>query len=254
MGDNYVFDIDGTLVQNNEILSKQKEKILIDLGEKNTIIFASSRAYRGIKSVIPEAFHSNYLILCNGAIALYNKKVVARTNIEPNTCIEIIHYLEKKNVAFYLEFGDGIGITSNKKNAFFEILRKEADDEYIAHNCESMLDRICKIGIVEVQNEDFYQQLIGDCRGARVYRHADGTADVVSNEASKWNMYSSLGLNREKTIAFGNDANDYEMLAYADISVAICPENKKISNIAKYIIYDYSTDSLNKMIKQIKNA
>ena len=251
MCDNYVFDIDGTIVLNNEILSNQKEKILNDLGKTNTIIFASSRAYRGIKSVIPESFHNKYLILCNGAIALFNKKVVARKNIEPNVCIELIHHLEKNNVPFYLEFGDGIGISSNKKNDFLDILIAEASDEYVAVDYENKLDKICKIGIVEGQSAKYYQQMIENYYEVSVYQHADGTADIVSREASKWNMYSSLGLDRKKTVAFGNDANDYEMLFHADISVAVCPENDKISSIAKYIINDYSSDSLNEMIDKI---
>ena len=75
MCDNYVFDIDGTIVLNNEILSNQKEKIL------------------------------NLML-----------------------CIELIHHLEKNNVPFYLEFGDGIGISSNKKNDFLDILIAEASD------------------------------------------------------------------------------------------------------------------------------
>lgn len=248
MSCNFVFDLDGTLIQNNEMLIEQKKDILSGLSKTNGIVFASSRAFRGIKSVMPSKFHSEYLILCNGAMAFYNKEIVDRINIRPRDSVEIINYLKEKGILFYLEFGDGIYISDERRNGFLDALIEEVKDEYIADGYEGNLEKICKIGIVDRMGKENYQQLIEKFKSVKVYQHADGTADIVSRAVSKWNMYTKLQLNRQKTIAFGNDSNDYEMLENADVSVAVCPESEEISEVAKYVIEDYSPDALEEMV------
>lgn len=252
MNCNFVFDIDGTLIQNNEMLIEQKKVVLSRVSKTDRIVFASSRAFRGIKSVIPSKFHSEYLILCNGAMAFYNREIVDRINIEPFDSVEVINYLKEKRVLFYLEFGDGIYISDERRNEFLNALIEEAKDEYVAEDYKDNLEKICKIGIVDRMDGVFYQQIIERFKSIKVYQHADGTADIVPRAASKWNMYTKLQLNRQKTIAFGNDSNDYEMLENADVSVAVCPESEEISEVAKYVIEDYSPDALEEMICMLK--
>lgn len=66
-------------------------------------------------------------------------------------------------------------------------------------------------------------------------------------------MLQELGLTADvkKTIVFGNDANDMEMIQNADIGVAVCSSNKKLCEVADMRVFDNSPESLVKKIEDI---
>lgn len=246
MKDIYVFDLDGTIVINNkkvnELIINQLKK-LQDNGA--SIIFATSRALRGIKQVIPNNFLANSLILCNGAFSYSDNKIIHSDYIVKDVCDNIVKLLEENNIEFYVELGDSLYIPYYVTHPFFSILKSEANEEKVFYNYHDVkYAPIYKIAIVE-NMPDYLQYSIESSENVLFYRHADTSADIVSKNCSKWNMLKKLLLdtNDYRVIAFGNDNNDIELLRNADLSIAVCPVNKQVSKAADIILNDNNAES-----------
>ena len=71
----FVFDLDGTIIMDNEKINPlicQALRVLHNKGEK--VVFATSRSLRGVKEVLPIQLLKFPLILCDGAFAVVDGK------------------------------------------------------------------------------------------------------------------------------------------------------------------------------------
>ena len=72
----FEFDLDGTILHGNSI-PDELITTLRKLNERHFLSFATSRSFRGVRSVVPEPLLQESLqILCNGAIAIFQGKIL----------------------------------------------------------------------------------------------------------------------------------------------------------------------------------
>lgn len=127
---------------------------------------------------------------------------------------------------------------------------KEKRLDYIGSNIRG---KVYKIGVITRISSDILKKIEDISEKIKIYQHTDKTIDIVPENCSKWKMLQELGLTADvkKTIVFGNDANDMEMIQNADIGVAVCSSNKKLCEVADMRVFDNSPESLVKKIEDI---
>ncbi len=250
----FVFDLDGTIILENKRLNEFILKKLIELQRNgHEVVFATSRSLRGIRAVLQPELLSNPLILCNGSFSIINNEIAVSKYVDKEECTNLVCYLEKNDIQFYLELGNELYIPSYGTHPFFEILLKEAYNEVVHSKFDNIDSKVYKIAVVDSLSTDIINDLLSIVNKSRIYQHSDGSVDIVASDCSKWKMLQELRLSSSATrlIAFGNDSNDIEMIKNADIGVAVCPLNETLDKAADIKINDYSPDSIIKQIDQI---
>lgn len=251
----FVFDLDGTIVINNEKINEQivKRLELIHQNPQNKLIFATSRALRGIESVVPPNLADVPLILCNGAMA-YSKKILTNSNfIIQEACDKIIEFLIENKIEFYGELGTALYIPQYVTDPFFTILRMEGKNECVFYNYGDVRSEIYKIAIVECVSDNILKILRKFENEIAIYKHSDGSVDLVAKYTSKWKMLNTIlgDTSDYKIIAFGNDNNDIELLENANIGIAVCPKNEQVKNSSDKIITNFYPSSILKALDDI---
>lgn len=232
----FIFDLDGTIIENNKSLDKRITEKIYELEEDgHKVIFATSRSLRGIKAVLPQSLWNNTLILCNGAFVLDKGKIVLSNFINNDECMKLISYLCSKQIQFYAELGKELYIPDYVTHDFISLLMEEAQGERIYSDFIDICSKVYKIAVVEsIEKMQFYQ-LSELLKTSRMYCHLDNSADIVSAEISKWEAFMKLNIFNEykQVIAFGNDENDIELLSNADIGVAVATENEDLLSVSE---------------------
>lgn len=243
----FIFDLDGTIIENNNPLDKRiAEKIYELEKDGHKVIFATSRSLRGIKTVLPQSLWNNTLILCNGAFVLDKGKIVLSNFINSDECMQLISYLCNKQIQFYAELGRELYIPNYVKHDFISLLREEAQGEIIYSDFIDICNKVYKIAIVEsIEKMQFYQ-LSELLNTSRMYCHSDNSADIISSEISKWEAFKKLNIfyKYNQVIAFGNDENDMELLSNADIGVAVATENEDLLSVSNLTVSSCSPNMI----------
>ena len=245
-------DMDGTLLNNNHAISQYNEDVIKKINKDNKFVIASGRPYTGIKNFIEQldiASKGNYSITYNGSVVVENDtgKIIFKKTI-PGTCIKKAYSLSKK-------LGIGFLCYDEKGNYVFDghdtegtLLEKQiikpnvvisnfdkVDDEYIKLIFADTKENIDKVQsqIEEAFNDEF-----------NVLRSHVCFLEIVSKQANKGEalkfLEEYLHIDNKDTYAFGDNDNDYPMMAVAGHSYAmknspskkllnefeICPSNE----------------------------
>lgn len=220
----YVFDIDGTMVSKDLVLSERLvnniNKLII---EGNIVCLASGRCLAGLKQ-FKDRFIKNsvYSIACNGAL-IYdpNEKLIYSS---------LLKYKDLKDI--YIHFG------INNKHLCFMVY-KDSKIGYLADNNNSYIEREClsnkmdsfKIELDTLKDEELIEKVMIESK------HLDNIEEkIIVNYKNKYNIvkgapnfleFSNIGVDKyfgiKKLIAyldisfdnvftFGDSNNDYLMI------------------------------------------
>lgn len=249
----FVFDIDGTLAFDGEI----NNSIIVALNKiKNSkhhsLIFATSRAPRGVIKVLgEELIQDSKVICCNGTIIYHeNKTLECLSYIFPGFVLEIVEYFETNGIQFYLEYGNEFlhseifsfysDMNDYNKSSVFNRNQKGWSEGVIKISCRS--DDI-KNDISGLQGKDF--------NSLSFNFHGSETAEITCAENNKYTALNKI-LNSESPpfniIAFGNDSNDFEMIAKAEQGYIVGNELKGLEYAGNVERLSKDKDKLIEMI------
>lgn len=249
----FVFDIDGTIIKENEPISSIANEIFNKVvSSGNMLFFATARSIRGVKKVLPKWCLRYNIIYCNGAFSTANNNLNFSDPIKDNNMEHILNLLIKYNIVYYIEFGDCYYHEKEVDNSFFKTLKDEAPYELLEKNKLDLENKpIYKIVLLSNMTEEFIKELKKLNLKIKLYFHSDGSIDIVSNTCSKWNAISNI-LNEAKgtydIISFGNDINDYELLKNSFFSVAVEPKNDELIPIANKIITKFNLNDIRDIV------
>jgi len=78
-------------------------------------MFATSRAPRGVRHILPEALWEVPTIYCNGALIKSGKNELSRVPIETAVSCEICDHLLTEGISFQLEYGQTFSLFGRKE-------------------------------------------------------------------------------------------------------------------------------------------
>ncbi len=240
----FVFDLDGTIIFNNQILRTNIEELLKKIMEKgHVLIFATGRPYKDFKTVMPEWTYNMPMCLFSGAVTVNNGEIIASNPIDKNIVEGIIDICHKANYPFIVD-------------NFYKYYHPEIDGVkfgFIDAGC----NKYREYKISNILKSDIYKVLILEIRALGIFEdyalkndlaiklHSyDDCFDLVAVYVNKYLGILPFIRNfvDHDVFVFGNDLNDYELFTHFSNSILLgdLPQLRDLAKIQ--INYDEHMD------------
>ena len=249
-------DLDGTLVSGNMAkLPEDFPKLLYKLKEKNILFAAASgRQYHNLR-VLFDAVKDDIAYICeNGALTIYQGKVLHKVEIPSEIAFPIIRRLEKEHGTEVLVSG---AFTSYicPKEPLLEQYIKDMNNQYkVVPDLTDIGEPIIKLALFEKEGTEN--------RNRQTYWQSQFPSNVkVVTSGSLWldflfpnahkgvgiqALSNHLGIRREEILSFGDNYNDVEMFRESGSSVAMETAAPGIQELC-----DYTTPSVMEFIENM---
>jgi len=262
-------DLDGTLLNSNKQISKENIRTLNEVIEKGVaVIVCSGRIFEGAK-IFARQIGSRYpLVACNGAVVkdLASGEQLYGNPLSREDCYKVIDICKRENIYYHVYIGDTMYTERLEYSALFywnknrelpeneQVSIKLVDrmKEAIAHNNElaskivvisrnpesllSVREQMEAIGSVDVTSSNF------------------DNFEVVNKGVNKGNAVKFVGellkIDKCETIAIGDNENDYSMIKYAGLGIAMGNAEKSIKEIADHVTLTNDENGVSEALKK----
>ena len=219
----------------------------------HTLVIASGRYFNIMNHIDVIKPYISYYVLLNGSQILHNGKEIYKDVMEVKDIEYISNELEKANISFaYVSDED------NKINRHDQ----ELIDSYELFGLnKAQVDRqyYLKKDIYEMWCFGENKKVMDFSEGIKNYRFVTwGNLgfDILKEENSKARtlkiLFEKLNIDRENTIAIGDNDNDIEMIQLVGFGIAMGNGSKKLKEIADYVTDDIDKDGLANAFKHLK--
>lgn len=248
-------DIDGTLVEENKIVSQQTRETIARLKQNGKHIVLSTGRPPYHFASIAEQLEIDAFISFNGAYVSYQGSTIAEQIIDPHRVKSLVQCAEHYNHP--LVFLDHQEAVSNQKNheeiaITFNDLKlnylPRYDPDFWGKSSLYQMMIYCSSETVEEWYADQFPDL-------RFVRWHELSVDIMAPQVSKaWGMnklLKKMNIPLEETIAIGDGLNDKEMLATAGLGVAMGNAHPTILEHADMITKSVEDDGLTHIMHQL---
>ncbi len=260
----YISDLDGTLLGKDARLSERTTKIISQLIDDG-LLFTAATA-RSLSSVpILEKLRLRIPCVQLNGVLMYDfpkGQYTGCTPIDTESARSVIDVLRKHDrMSFVYKADDTYGIhvefeklTNDVERNFFEV-RKDNDYKSFSrteHITVSDDDKVIYFTMV-----DEYSRLSGICDelklipGVRPTLYSDNYSDMYFLEVFSSRATKALGMMRikeltgaKRVVAFGDNLNDMEMLAQADVGIAVGDAAEQVRESADIVIGNSYEDAV----------
>ncbi len=259
-------DIDGTLTNDDKIITPKTKRALMLAQEKGRkIILASGRHPYGVLPCAKELQlekYGGYLLCFNGGVIarpLKDSFEILYSRELPNRYIPMVcEILRDSSITINTYTEDAI-IADNKVNAYTKVEGeiiglpfKQIDNfkDYI----DFPVNKLLLAG--EPEEIDVYREKLKKYLDGQVdiYKSAPYFLEVVplgvSKGASLDPLLKSIGMTNENLIACGDSYNDITMIGYAGLGVAMGNSPDDIKRLADYITLSNNADGIANVVER----
>lgn len=215
----FVFDIDGTICFKGKPLSRamiQALETCITMGHE--VIFASARPIRDLLPVLPSHMHHYPMIGGNGAMVAKHGSTLKIATFSDEIVHQLRQLIQDYELTYLIDSRWNYAYTGSKEHPIYRNL----DPLKLANNVD--INHLSEwIKIILFPNKHEKQILLALQKlPVQLYQHAlEEIIDISPPGINKWHALQSYGIHNEEYIAFGNDANDIQMLQHAKDSVCV---------------------------------
>lgn len=255
-----VFDMDGTLLNEHDEISEKNRKALKMLEDAGCqIVLASGRQDFLLREYIKDLQIDGPIISCNGAVVRNPITGVTISNeVLPSEIVqEVLTMCIEEQHHYMVYTSDVILASRNPKAAFFVERNKQLDeacqipivydiDPSIIHEAYE----VNKVLILEYDEERFktLDAKLKPIQGIHYCQSNKGHMDIMKKGVSKGHALAiiakSEGLEPSEIIAFGDNHNDYEMIAFAGCGVAMGNAVDEVKSIADFVSLHHDADGV----------
>lgn len=242
-------DIDGTLIQSDHRVSQSTIDIIRKLKEKNILIsLVSARPIHGMLAIAEAVgLSSNPIVSLNGANIAINNKIVFESTIDASQIIKIrnslkpfgstVIYYERDN--WYAEEQNHYTLHEQEITSIpISIQPFAKTQEYwqlqnIGPNKILVISAAAEIRKIENNLIQLFKDKLNISTSKTEY------LEIMDISASKLNAIKFLidryQIQREDTLAIGDNFNDMDMIAFAGIGVAMGNAPNEVKAVADYV-------------------
>ena len=243
------FDLDGTLLTTDKVLTPENEAALRAAAEAGTILVpATGRFYGGMPEALRALPYIRYAITINGALVYdaAEDRAVFRAEIPWRRAVELMTYLDTLPVIYdcymdnwgwmtrahydqaerYAPHRHSLEMLKTLRTPVPEL---KAHLEQVGHDVQKIMmffrDPALRIASLRELAERFPDLAVS----SSIPRNLEINSLEAQKGPALLRLAARLGIAPEQTMAFGDDLNDVSMLRAAGIGVAMgnaCPEAK----------------------------
>lgn len=244
-------DVDGTLVDfNQQIPDSTKEALIKARGNGHYLVLCTGRISTGIYPWLLEYFDG--IVASAGAHILWNNEELFHSYIEKEDLFKIAEVVEKNGGCYIIQGSSGRYV--DKKNndrviEFYKALGREDILEVLEHSViekpwekedvETLVYNGSSVGVEQMQLEiGSNVKVTAASFGEDRIHNGEITKNGVNKATGMERLIKHLGMKKEDTIAFGDGPNDFEMIEYAEIGVAMGNAVEELKSLANMITDD----------------
>lgn len=251
-------DLDGTLLQNkSQQLTEQVVPYIKKLKEMGILfVAASGRQYANLQRLF-EPVKDDIAYICeNGALVIYQGKVLHKSIIDKEIGEEILVDIRKREGCEILLSGMNTSYLEPKTHEFSHRMQYIVKNNVtIVKDILNVTEDYLKISVYEQEGIDNSEEYFRDRWSDKVTVVTSGMEwlDMISLGTNKGNamkvLQNKFNIRPEHTMAFGDNYNDVEMLEAAGYSYAMNSGKQDIINLCKY-----STDRVEEILEKVING
>lgn len=249
-----VSDLDGTLLNDEHIVSKENKKAINELKNKDIkFCIATGRLNASAKVIARELGGSYNIISCNGALiksADGNERIYINS-LENNTAVAIAEILESTNQRYHFYTEDSVysKTLSNSALCYHEQNLRNNDNKEDIHIiiCEDIVREaeivqdILKF-IVFFEDEKYREEIINklvEIEGIDISQSASKNLEIMNKSVSKGNAIKIVSdmykIPTSEIMVLGDQNNDLSMFEIAGVKVAMANGNSRLKTSADFI-------------------
>ena len=226
-----VSDLDGTLLQKNQCISRQnREAIKRFVDEGGIFTYVTGRILAGVRPILRQMIPDAPIGCINGGglYDLKNEKYVWTIPLDPSA-EEIVNFVMEEFPEVGIELCGFHGAWFLRSNALTEEHRALEETENISASYCDVADQIGKLlFIIEKERMPILVEALSKHHLADRFTFVQSWSsyyEVLPKEVSKGNgvlrLADLLGIDRKRTISVGDNDNDVSMLQMAGYGVAV---------------------------------
>lgn len=227
-------DIDGTLISDSFEIPERNKKAIAAAREKGHLVFINTgRSWGNIPARLREQFNVDGIVAGSGVMITLGGETVFQMSMSKDLVKRITEYAFAHREYWYIFEGlKNVYAVSNdiRKRADYQIPLTKPED-YILMSDDEI--QVLAMGI-EVP-EDFKELFKDEITVFQFKTYADCVIKGVNKATGIEKVLELTRIKRENTIAIGDSNNDFDMIKYAGIGVAMANSQQSILDIADYV-------------------
>ena len=267
------FDIDGTLINfDGEMPQSAINALKKAQANGHKIFICTGRSKCQIEDRLLDIGFDG-IVAASGAYTEYHGKVVHTAYMNPDTLKKLLDFFDKNNMVYMLQCSDKIISTTKSfelmKQIFIEKLKNRPksidkifakqleDDDLLSHynvydNAEKACYYLADLSLDEIKNSlsDMF-----DVTAMSFKDSNDSSGEISQKDITKaygmQKIIEYLDLSVEDTVAFGDGPNDFEMLEFANIGVAMGNASPALKEKANMITSKITEDGIYNGMKKL---
>ncbi|MCR4434698.1 MAG: Cof-type HAD-IIB family hydrolase [Clostridiales bacterium] len=262
-------DLDGTLLNSSKNISKENVKMLqLAMNEGVKIVICSGRIFKSARIYARQVCARGPLIACNGAVIkdMETEQVFYNNTLSKKDCFNIIDICRKQGIYFHIYIGDTLyAQTLEFGAAFYKKLNEELpEQDRINIEIEKDLNRVVEENPISpskivVVSEDLEllsraRKKISEIDSVEIMSSFYDNFEIVNRGVNKGNalkfLSEKMNLDREEIVAIGDNENDYSMIRFAGVGIAMGNAENFIKEIADYITLDNDNNGVAAAVKK----
>lgn len=246
------FDIDGTLLsyRTHQVLPGTIEAFRL-LHDKGILTFISSGRPMVLIPEMP--VHFDGYISVNGGYCIAGDSVLLRNPINPDDCRRWLEYVKQNNLVtmcftendMFINRVDEAVMRLHDQLGFKMPPIKPLDQFFSSDNSEQSSDIFQFIAMQPAADDEKILSILSHCRLPRWH---PAFSDLIPDNSSKAVgiecILNHFGISRDETMAFGDGANDIEMLEFVGKGIAMGNAADIVKQHASYITDDADSDGI----------
>lgn len=245
-------DIDGTLLSDSFIIPPENLKAIKAAQEKGHLVFINTgRSWGNIPPVLMEQFKDfDGIISGIGSMITVNGKTVYQSFMPEDLVKRIMEYAfaHPEYWALFEGVNDVYSVPNDRYSVRDYQIPVESSDDYIKI-CNG--DSIQVVAMGKIVPEDFKELFKDDLTVFQFETYADLVKKGLNKAEGIKKAIEIAGIKRENTVAIGDSNNDYDMIKYAGVGVAMANSQQTILDIADYITASNHDCGVAKAIEEI---
>ncbi len=237
-------DLDGTLLQRgNQAVDQKLFPLINQMSQENQLfVIASGRQYANLRRMFEPVADKISYICENGALVIHKNQVISKQIIPRKLGILLIEFI--------LDLEDCEVLISGEKTSYL----KPKNEEYLIYIRDILKNNVTIIEHLDEIEEDFLKISLYHSSGISPFlqeflnenfSHILKTAtagenwfDFTNSRANKGQaiqlLAKRLKIDKSEMMAFGDQANDIEMLQQVEYSYAMNNAIDEVKNISRY--------------------
>ena len=227
-------DIDGTLISDSFVIPERNKKAIAAAREKGHMVFINTgRSWGNIPPVLHEQFNVDGIVAGSGTMITIGDETVYKMSMSKDLVRRLTEYAFEHREYWYIFEGlKRIYVVSNniRGRSDYQIPLEKPEDYTL------MLDDEIQVIAMGIKvSDDFKETFKNEITVFQFDTYADCVIKGTNKATGIEKVLELTGIKKENTIAIGDSNNDYDMINYAGVGVAMANAQQSIIEIADYV-------------------